>query len=116
MHIQVTTGEDATGDAALFARIEERVREILGHHAEEITGVVLHLNDENAGREGGDDKHCSLEVRAKGHRAIAVSHNAATVEDAALGAARTMRGRLDHVLGRRSDVRGRDTIRKPGAP
>jgi hypothetical protein len=111
MYIQVTHNEDIQGDAALFDRIEDQVRQILGRYEGQLTSVVLNLNDMNAGREGGGDKRCSLEVRPTGHQAVAVHHEGGDWENACTGAARKMLHRLDSVLGKRSDVKGGKSIR-----
>ena len=114
MHIQFTHSEDLRVDAALSDRMEARVRDLLGRFESQITGVELNFNDQNAGRESGGDKYCSIEVRPHGHQAVAVHHTAGTVEDAAEGAAKKMQRKLDSVLGKRSDVKGGATIRTGG--
>ncbi len=114
MHIQVTHNEDVKADAGLSARIEDEVRSVLGRYESQLTAVVLNLNDLNSHREGGGDKRVSLEARPTGHRAIAVHHEADTFEDASQGAAKKMQRRLDSVLGKRSDVKGGESIRKAG--
>ena len=115
MHIQVTHNEDVRADAALSARIEGEVRDILGRYESQLSAVVVNLNDLNSHREGGGDKRVSLEVRPNSHRAIAVHQEADTFEDASRGAAKKMQHRLDSVLGKRSDVKGGDTIRRSGS-
>jgi hypothetical protein len=115
MHIQVTHNEDVKSDASLSARIEDEVRSILGRYEDQLTAVVLNLNDLNSHREGGGDKRVSLEARPTGHQAIAVHQEADTFEDASRGAAKKMQRRLDSVLGKRSDQKGGETIRRSGS-
>lgn len=115
MHVQITHNEDVSADAGLYERIEAEVRGHLGRFEREVTTVVLNLMDMNAGREGGNDKRASLEVRPTAHRAIAVKAEAGTYEDAARVAAKTMQQRLERVLGKRSDVKGGESIRKTGS-
>lgn len=115
MHIQISHNEDVGADAGLYDRIEAEAREHLGRFEREVTAVVLNLQDMNAGREGGNDKRVSLEARPTSHRAIAVTGEGDTVEDAARAAIKAMQRRLDSVLGKRSDVKGAETIRKAGS-
>ncbi len=115
MHVQISHNEDVGADAGLYDRIEAEVREHLGRFERELTAVQLNLMDMNAGREGGGDKRVSLEARPTGYRAIAVKGEAATFEDAARAAAKTMQQRLERVLGKRADVKGGATIRKTGS-
>ena len=115
MHIQVTHNEDVRADAALYQRIEDEVRQHLGRFEREVTAIQLNLMDMNAGREGGGDKRVSIEARPAGHQPVAVKGEAATYEDAARAAAKTLERKLDGVLGKRSDVKGGETIRKSGS-
>ena len=70
--------------------------------AEHITRVEVHLSDENSNKKigTGDDKRCLLEARLTSRQPIAVSHQAATLEQAIDGAAKKMRHSLETVLGR----------------
>jgi hypothetical protein len=63
--------------------------------------VEVHLSDENSDEKVGTDaKRCVLEARLAGRQPIAVSHQAATLEQAIDGAARKMRHSVSKVLGR----------------
>ena len=116
MHIQINTAEDLSTDAGLRDRIEGEVRDALGRFEREVTGVEVNFNDQNAGSDrSGSDKYCSIEARPTGHQPVAVHHTAGTLELAASGAASKMQRRLDSVLGKRSDVKGGETIRKSGS-
>ena len=115
MHIEETHNEDVGADAALYERIEGAVRQHLGRFERELTSVELNLMDMNAGREGGSDKRVSLEGRPTSHQPVAVKGEGGTFEDAARVAAKTLERRLDSVLGKRSDVKGGETIRKSGS-
>ena len=116
MHVQITHAEDLSTDAGLRDRIEAEVRDALGRFEREVTGVVLHFNDQNAGSErSGSDKYCSLEAHPAGHQPVAVHHVAGTLELAASGAAAKMARKLDGTIGKRSDVKGGETIRKTGS-
>jgi hypothetical protein len=115
MHVQITHNEDVSADAALYDRIEGELRQHLGRFERELTTVQVNLMDMNAGREGGSDKRVSLEGRPTSHQPVAVKGEGGTFEDAARVAAKTLERRLDSVLGKRSDVKGGETIRKSGS-
>jgi hypothetical protein len=116
MHVQFTHSEDLRVDADLSARLEGQIRDILGRFEDQLSAVVLHFNDQNAGSSAsGTDKYCSIEARPNGHQPIAVHHTGNTVEIAAEGAARKMQRKLDGVLGKRAEVKGGESIRKTGS-
>jgi hypothetical protein len=110
MHIQVNT-DAVEGREALVAQVESAVESALGRFAGQLTRVEVHLGDENADRSGLDDKRCSMEARPAGQQPVAVAHNAATVEEAAAGAAQKLARLLDSRLGRINDHKGAASIR-----
>jgi hypothetical protein len=73
--------------------------------------VEVHLSDQNADRGGAADMRCALEARPAGRAPIAVTHAAATVEEACRGAVSKMRNLLDASFGRTKARRGRESIR-----
>ena len=115
MHVQITHSEDVRADAALYDRIEGELRQHLGRFERELTAVHVNLMDQNAGREGGSDKRVSLEARPSGRDPVASHGEGGTWEVAARVAAKTLERRLDGALGKRSDVKGGETIRKTGS-
>jgi ribosome-associated translation inhibitor RaiA len=101
MHVQINTDTNIKGDNALVQRVEAIVSGTLDRFSEQITRVQVHLSDENSHRKPGtDDKRCLLEARLAGHQPIAVSHQAATLEQAVDGAAEKLKRVLDGTLGR----------------
>lgn len=89
----------------------------LSRFAGQITRVEVHLGDAAATeRPGNPDKNCMIEARPTGRQPLAVSHQAATLEEAWRGATRKLRNALDTRFGRQSDVKGSASIRdiEPG--
>jgi ribosome-associated translation inhibitor RaiA len=115
MHIQVNTGDNVTVDAATALRIEEQIRGALARFERDLTRVEVHLSDDTAARSTDGDIRCAIEARPTGREPVGVTHNAGDVEGAASGAGRKMARKLDTVMGRRSDVKGSETIRGGGA-
>lgn len=101
MLVQINTDSNIEGTEALAQQAETVVMSALEHFTEHITRVEVHLSDENSDEKVGTDaKRCVLEARVAGRQPIAVSHQAATLEQAIDGAARKMRHSLSTVLGR----------------
>ncbi len=101
MLIKTNTDDNITNSDALKERTETAVRNVLDRFADQVTRVEIHLSDENSNKKSGTtDMRCLLEARLKGLQPIAVTDEAATVEEAVDGAARKMRRSLDSTLGR----------------
>lgn len=75
MLVQVNFG-DVQHSPAIESWAEERVRSQLGHLAERLTRVEVHLRDDNsAAKSSGNDKRCVMEGRIAGRRPLAVDHS-----------------------------------------
>ncbi len=109
MEIQVRTDRNVTGAPELIAEVEREVIDGLHVFSDRITTVQVHLGDENGDKWGDADSRCMIEVRPNGHPPVAVTHHAATMDEAISGAARQMHARLESLFGRLDD-------RHPGAP
>ena len=96
MKIQINTDNHITGREALVEQAEATVTNALGHWAEHITRVEVHLSDENGNKTGGHDKRCMMEARLEGHQPIAVTHEADTMDQAVDGAAGKLKSSLPH--------------------
>jgi hypothetical protein len=110
VHIQVNTDDNIEGREALARRVEAEIKAALGRFEDRLTRVEVHLSDENAGKAGSDDKRCLIEARPAGLRPVAVSHRAATLEQAYAGAAGKLRNLLESTFGRLSDRRGAASV------
>ncbi|MCL4176962.1 MAG: HPF/RaiA family ribosome-associated protein [Verrucomicrobia bacterium] len=114
MNIQINTDNHITGREALAQQAEATVTSALGHLAEHITRVEVHLSDENGNKTGGRDKRCMMEARLEGHQPIAVTDEAETIAQAIDGAADKLKSALDSTLGRLRNYQGREP--QPDAP
>ena len=78
--------------------VDGRVREALGHLADKLTRVDVHLRDLNADK-GGIDKRCVCEARPRGMDPIAAENESADLQEAVHGAVaklvRALRHRFD---------------------
>ena len=87
MQIQTNTDSNITGSDSLTAQAKTVVEGALARFSDQITRVEIHLSDENGPRGGADDIRCLMEARLEGRQPVAVTHQAATVEQALDGAA-----------------------------
>ncbi len=101
MHIQINTDSNIEGNERLAQQVEAVVRDALDRFSAQITRVEVHLSDENSDKKGGaEDKRCLLEARLAGLQPIAVSYEAATLDQAVDGAIEKLKRSLDSTLGR----------------
>ena len=103
MRIQINTDDNIAGREELAEQAKATVESTLGHLAEHITRVEVHLSDENSDKGGRHDKRCMMEARHEGQQPIAVTDEAETIDQAIDGAAEKLKRSLDHALGRLSD-------------
>lgn len=111
MQIEVTTDHNIDGGDDLSRGVQAEVDAALSRFRDRLTRVEVHLADENAGKHGAADKRCTLEARPRGMKPLAVTHHAATLDEARDGALRKLETVLERTFGRLDDRKGRDTIR-----
>lgn len=107
MKILVNTDASIQGNEKLEQHAQDVVQSVLGHLADHITRVEIHLSDENSTKGGNDDKRCLMEARMEGHQPIAVKDTASSIHQAIDGASEKLKRLLDHTLGRIQDRKER---------
>jgi ribosome-associated translation inhibitor RaiA len=100
MQIQVHSDNHIEGSARLNEWVSATVSSHLERFEEDLTRIVVHLHDDNAGKAGADDKRCLIEARPKGHQPISVTHKAESVDFAVDGAIEKMLHSLEHLFGK----------------
>lgn len=106
MHIQINTDRNIEADSDLAEQVRATVGETLDLFSERITWVEVYLSDENSDSKfGTHDMRCVLEVRLAGRSPTAVTHDAATWEQAVGGAAEKLKRSLESTLERLDDHR-----------
>lgn len=98
--VQINTDGNIEGDEETTRHVEAALEAAVGRFAGRITRVEAHLSDLNSHKSGVGDKRCLLEARLAGRRPTAVSHQAATVQEAIDGAAEKLKSTLESTLGR----------------
>lgn len=109
MQVQINTDHNIKGHEALAARVRQLVESALNRIGDRITRVEVHLSDENSHKGGQKDKRCMMEARLKGRRPVAVTHQAATLDQAVDGAIDKLAGLIDSTLERQRDQKSRRT-------
>ena len=117
MQIQINTDHNIEGHEALAAQVSGVVESALSRISDHITRVEVHLSDENSDKKGGNDNmRCVIEARLEGRQPIAVTHQAATVDQAVDGAAGKLSRLVESTLGRLHDQKSRRTDPLPPGP
>jgi len=111
MQIQVNTDDSVKGREALVTQVEAAVEAALERFSSQLTRVEVHLSDVNAGRGGNEDKRCMMEARPAGQQPVAVTHNAATLEEAYEGAVGKLQNLLQSRFGKLHNTKGAPSIR-----
>lgn len=110
MQIQVNTGHNIEGHEALAAHVSGVVESDLSRFSDHITRVEVHLSDENSDKKVGHDAmRCMMEARLEGYQPIAVTHHAATLDEAVASAAEKLTGMIESTLGRQREQQSRRT-------
>lgn len=100
MQIQVHSDNHIDGSARLVEWVSASVADKLDRFDDEITRVVVHLNDENGVKAGSQDKRCQIEARPKGLQPISVTHKAESLDLAVEGAIEKLGNALNHQFGK----------------
>ena len=111
MQIQINTDRHIEGQERLAAWASGVVEQALSRVGDRITRVEVHLSDENGDRSGQHDQQCVMEARLEGRQPIAVTHQAATMDQAVNGAAEKLTSAIEGIIGRQRDQR-----RRPAEP
>ena len=103
MQVQINTDRNIEGSETLSSLVQDVVDRSLGRFEKQISRVEVHLSDVNGHKTRDDDKQCIMEARPAGMQPVAVTHAAATVEQAVDGAAQKLNRLLDSTFGRLND-------------
>ena len=100
MHVHTNTDRNIQASESLAAQVTAVVTRALRRFVDQVTRVEVHLSDENGIKSGADDKRCMMEARLDGRAPTAVTHRAATVEQAVDGAAGKLARSIESSLAR----------------
>ena len=100
MQIQVNSDSSVAVDSELSRLVESTVNSALKRVEDRINPVEGHLSDVSGDKFSVQDKRCLMEARPAGRDPVAVSNQAATIEEAVRGAAQKLERLLDSLFGR----------------
>ncbi len=87
MLVQINTDHNINGREAVTAHFRGIVENELSRFSDQITRVEVYLTDENSDKKGGnDDMRCVMEAQLEGRKPVAVTHQAATLDQSVDGA------------------------------
>ena len=116
MQIQINTDHTIKGHETLVAKLSSSIENALSRLSDHITRLEVHISDENGDKPGPNDKRCMMEARLEGHPPIAVTHHAATLDQAVDGAADKLARLIENTLGRKHDQESHRTDPHPPGP
>jgi hypothetical protein len=94
MEIQINTDKNIVTNVAHNNWLHKTIETALLRYKDKITRIELHLSDENAGKNGPEDKKCLLEARPVGIQPVVVTSLSETIDQAVLDAL----DKMDHLL------------------
>lgn len=100
MLIQVHSNHSVDVNQGLEDRVRASLQSTLTRFDNHLTRLQVHLNDENGGKSGPQDKRCQIEARLKNHEPLSVSHKADSLDLAIEGATTKLGNALDHLIGK----------------
>jgi ribosome-associated translation inhibitor RaiA len=107
MRFQLRTDNHIKNREALAEGVRADVESAIPQHfANRLHRIEVYLQDLNSNK-GGVDKRCAIEAHLDGHQPVAVSNEAASVQDAVSGALDKLLRALEHTIGRLQDRGGR---------
>jgi hypothetical protein len=83
MQVQIQTDHNIEGHETLADQVRGVVEDALSEFSDRITSVDVHLSNQNSDHQDGNDSmRCMIEARLEGRQPIAVTDQAATLDDA----------------------------------
>jgi ribosome-associated translation inhibitor RaiA len=109
MNIQINTDRHIKGQEAFLEKITNNLKNGLSRVSDHITRVEVHLSDDNAEKNGLNDKRCIMEARLEGRQPIAISCQAKNLDQAIDGAIEKLVKLIENKLERQHDKKRRDS-------
>jgi hypothetical protein len=112
MQVHVNANRTVRTDQSLERWARHELTDSLSRFGGSITGVAVHLSDENSDRISKLHKRCVLEARLVKHAPVTVNHQAPNFDEALRGAAEKLQRALSHTFGKLQDRNDHDSIRR----
>jgi hypothetical protein len=82
MKVQINTDGNINGHENMIDKVSSSVESAMGRFRDHLSRVEVHLSDGVADNKGPGDKSCMMEARIAGRPPVAVTHRAATLDEA----------------------------------
>jgi ribosome-associated translation inhibitor RaiA len=109
MQVQVNTDHNIEGRESLADKVRDIVENSLRRVSKHVTRVEVHLTDESSNKTSPNDMRCVMEARLEHAQPIAVTHQAATLNQAVDGAVDKLTRLIESTLDRQHDKDTRRT-------
>jgi ribosome-associated translation inhibitor RaiA len=103
LQVQLNTDRNIEGRDELAVEVEQILEKRLGHYANQLTRVEVHLTDLNNSKVGVNDKRCMLEARISGQQPLAVTAEDGSVTASVAAAADKLKNALETRFGRQDN-------------
>lgn len=113
MLIQLRTDNHVDGRDEAMPDVETDLLRTMARFSSQLTRIEVHFRDANAEKSGASDKECTLEARVAGQDPTAVTHAAATLSAAFIGAREKLVRVLDKRLDKLRPPKGSDPYERP---
>ncbi|MCZ2084243.1 MULTISPECIES: HPF/RaiA family ribosome-associated protein [unclassified Kaistella] len=100
MEILINTDHNISGSQEMRSYMKADLESAFERFSEHLTRLEVKISDENASKEGENDKKCVLEARLKGMQPIAVTGQGNSIDQAVTDATNKMKNSLDSVMGK----------------
>ena len=103
MQIQVNADHSVATPEGFADNIRETIEHILSNCECQITRIEVHVSVVSGRKTGYNDKHCVMEARIAGRKPIAVTDQAATLDEVINGAAEKLKHAIESILDKQHD-------------
>ena len=100
MEILINTDNNISASQEMRSYMKADLESAFERFSEHLTRLEVKISDENASKEGENDKKCVLEARLKGMQPIAVTGQGNSIDQAVTDATNKMKNSLDSVMGK----------------
>ena len=102
MQIQINFG-DIQNSNAVEEHVSQCLEKALEHVSDRVTRVEVHLRDDKQGRDGHDDKRCTMEVRLAGEQPMAVESRSSDIYHSITETAEKLGRAVGHKIDRKRE-------------
>ena len=100
MEILINTDHNISGSENMIDQVKSDLENSFERFSEHLTRLEVKISDENAAKDGQNDKKCVLEARIKGMPPLAVTGQGNSIDQAVSDATGKMKTSLDTTMGR----------------